>query len=159
MYYKFIILAVLVTLTTIPLLSDDVFGHGLGGDVAPPISFAGMQVTISTIMTPSDITVGEVDSASLQIRFFDQNTDTNLESVTYRVEVHQSGKLLARETFFDRDGELNVEIRPKSVCFEAQPWMCTIYYGDREPISNGLQERGTGVPVICLLYTSDAADE
>jgi len=118
LYYKFIILAVLVTLTTIPLLSDDVFGHGLGGDVAPPISFAGMQVTISTMMTPSDITVGEFDSASLQIRFFDQNTDTNLESVTYRVEVHQSGELLARETFFDRDGELNVEIRPKSGCLK-----------------------------------------
>jgi len=148
LYYKFIIIAALVTLTTIPLLGDDVFGHGLGGDVAPPISFAGMQVTISTIMTPSDITVGEVDSASLQIRFFDQNTDTNLESVTYRVEVHQSGELLARETFFDRDGELNVEIRPKPGCSEVQPWMCTIYYGDREPISNGLQERGTGVPVI-----------
>jgi len=148
LYYKFIILAVLVSLVTIPLLSDDVFGHGLGGDVAPPISFAGMQVTISTIMSPSDITVGEFGSASLQIRFFDQNTDTNLESVTYRVEVHQSGELLARETFFDRDGELNVEIRPKSDCSEAQPWRCTIYYGDREPISNGLQERGTGVPVI-----------
>jgi len=148
LYYKFIILSVLVTLTTIPLLSDDVFGHGLGGDVAPPISFAGMQVTISTIMTPSDITVGEVDSASLQIRFFDQNTNTSLESVTYRVEVHQAGELLARETFFDRDGELNVEIRPKPGCSEVQPWMCTIYYGDREPISNGLQERGTGIPVI-----------
>ena len=148
MYYKFIILAVLVTLTTIPLLGDDVFGHGLGGDVAPPISFAGMQVTISTMMTPSDITVGEVDSASLQIRFFDQNTNTSLESVTYRVEVHQAGELLARETFFDRDGELNVEIRPKPGCSEVQPWMCTIYYGDREPISNGLQERGTGIPVI-----------
>ena len=148
MYYKFIIIAVLVTLTTIPLLGDDVFGHGLGGDVAPPISFAGMQVTISTMMTPSDITVGEVDSASLQIRFFDQNTNTSLESVTYRVEVHQAGELLARETFFDRDGELNVEIRPKPGCSEVQPWMCTIYYGDREPISNGLQERGTGVPVI-----------
>jgi len=148
LYYKFIILAVLVTLTTIPLLGDDVFGHGLGGDVAPPISFAGMQVTISTMMTPSDITVGEVDSASLQIRFFDQNTNTSLESVTYRVEVHQAGELLARETFFDRDGELNVEIRPKPGCSEVQPWMCTIYYGDREPISNGLQERGTGIPVI-----------
>jgi len=83
LYYKFIILAVLVTLTTIPLLSDDVFGHGLGADQAPPISFAGMQVTISTMMTPSDITVGEFGSASLQIRFFDQNTETNLESVTY----------------------------------------------------------------------------
>jgi len=148
LYYKFIIIAVLVTLTTIPLLGDDVFGHGLGADQAPPISFAGMQVTISTMMTPSDITVGEVDSASLQIRFFDQNTDTNLESVTYRIDIFQAGELLARESFYDKDGELNVEIRPKSGCSEEKLWMCTITYGDIEPISGGLQERGTGVPVI-----------
>jgi len=148
LYYKFIILAVLVTLTTIPLLSDDVFGHGLGADQAPPISFAGMQVTISTMMTPSDITVGEVDSASLKIRFFDQNTDTNLESVTYRIDIFQAGELLARESFYDKDGELNIEIRPKSGCSEEKLWRCTTTYGDIEPISGGLQERGTGVPVI-----------
>jgi len=141
-------LSVLVALTAIPLLSNDVFGHGLGADVAPPISFAGMQVTVSTIMSPSDITVGEVDRANLQIRFFDQNTDTNLESVTYRVEVFQAGELLAREWFYDKDGELNVQIRPKGGCFEPEPWRCTIYYGDREPISGGLQGRGTEVPVI-----------
>jgi hypothetical protein len=129
-------------------LNSDAFGHGLGADVAPPISFAGMQVTVSTIMSPSDITVGEVDRANLQVRFFDQNTDTNLESVTYRVEVFQAGELLAREYFYDKDGELNVQIRPKGGCFEPEPWRCTIYYGDREPISGGLQGRGTEVPVI-----------
>ena len=138
----------MVALTAIPLLNSDAFGHGLGADVAPPISFAGMQVTVSTIMSPSDITVGEVDRANLQVRFFDQNTDTNLESVTYRVEVFQAGELLAREWFYDKDGELNVQIRPKGGCFEPEPWRCTIYYGDREPISGGLQGRGTEVPVI-----------
>ena len=148
MHHKIIILSVLVSLTCIPLFSDDVFGHGLGSDVAPPISFAGMQVTVSTIMSPSDITVGEVDRANLQVRFFDQNTDTNLESVTYRVEVFQAGELLAREWFYDKDGELNIQIRPKGGCFEPEPWRCTIYYGDREPISGGLQGRGTEVPVI-----------
>jgi len=138
----------LVTLTCIPLFNDDVFGHGLGADQAPPISFAGMQVTVSTMMNPSDFTVGKVDRANLQIRFFDQSTDTNLESVTYRVEVYQAGELLAREYFYDKDGELNVQIRPKGGCFEPEPWRCTIYYGDREPISGGLQGRGTEVPVI-----------
>jgi len=48
-YNKIIILSVLVSLTCIPLFSDDVFGHGLGADQAPPIDFAGMLVTVSTI--------------------------------------------------------------------------------------------------------------
>jgi len=148
LYNKIIILSVLVSLTCIPLFSDDVFGHGLGADQAPPIDFAGMLVTVSTMMTPSDITVGEVDRANLQIRFFDQGTDTNLESVTYRVQIFQAGELLAREIFYDKDGELNVQIRPQKECFEPQPWRCTIYQGARDPISGGLYERGSGVPVI-----------
>jgi len=148
LYHKVIILSVLAALTFIPLFSDDVFGHGLGADQAPPIDFAGMLVTVSTIMTPSDITVGEVDRANLQIRFFDQGTNTNLESVTYRVQIFQAGELLAREIFYDKDGELNVQIRPQKECFEPQPWRCTIYQGARDPISGGLHERGSGVPVI-----------
>ena len=135
-------------LASIPLFTDNVLGHGLGGDTAPPISFAGMLVTVSTIMDPSDITVGQVDRANLQIRFFDQGTDTNLQSVTYRVQVFQAGELLAREIFFDKDGELNVQIRPRGGCFEPEPWRCTIYQGARDPISGGLYERGSGVPVI-----------
>jgi len=95
LYHKVIILSVLAALTFIPLFCDDVFGHGLGADQAPPIDFAGMLVTVSTIMDPSDITVGQVDRANLQIRFFDQGTDTNLESVTYRVLIFQAGELLA----------------------------------------------------------------
>ena len=110
LYKKIIILSVLASLSCIPLFSDNVFGHGLGADQAPPIDFAGMLVTVSTMMDPSDITVGEVDRANLQIRFFDQGTDTNLESVTYRVQVFQAGELLAREIFYDKDGELNVQI-------------------------------------------------
>ena len=129
-------------------MSNDVFGHGLGADQAPPIDFGGMLVTVSTMLNPSDITVGEVNSANLQVRFFDQNTDTNLESVTYRVDIFQAGELLAREYFYDIDGELNVEIRPKAGCFEPEPWRCTITYGDRHPISGGLQGRGDEIPVI-----------
>ena len=91
MYHKVIILSVLAVLTFIPLFNDDVFGHGLGADIAPPISFAGMQVTVSTIMSPSDFTVGEVDRANLKVRFYDQGTNTNLESVTYRVQVFLAG--------------------------------------------------------------------
>ena len=148
LYNKIIILSVLASLSCIPLFNDNVFGHGLGADQAPPIDFGGMQVTDSTMMDPSDITAGEVDRANLQIRFFDQGTDTNLESVTYRVQVFQAGELLAREIFYDKDGELNVQIRPQQQCFEPEPWRCTIYQGARDPISGGLYAQGTGVPVI-----------
>jgi len=106
--YTLPIVIAIIGIFSVPLLATDVFGHGLGGDVAPPISFEGMQVTVSTQLTPSDITVGEVDSANMAVRFFDQTTDENLNSVTYRIEILRAGELLAIKFFFDDDGELNV---------------------------------------------------
>ena len=68
MYYKILILS-LIAITAIPFLVDNAFAHGLGGDVAPPLSFGGMEVTVFTQLDPSDITVGQIDSANLSVRF------------------------------------------------------------------------------------------
>ena len=125
-----------------------IFAHGLGGDQAPPISFGDMDVTVFTQISPSDITVGEVYKANMGIRFFDLLTDKNLDAVTYRVEIWKSDEILARELFYDQQGQLNVEIRPDANCDESQKIHCTKYYGEREHISNGLMQRGSQPPVI-----------
>jgi len=135
--YTLIIAIALIGIFSSPLIIDDVFGHGLGGDVAPPISFEGMQVTVSTQLTPSDITVGEVDSANMAVRFFDQTTDENLKSVTYRVEIWRDGELLARNFFFDDDGELNIELKPVSNCNEVRLIDCTTYGGSEHVSAPG----------------------
>ena len=93
MYHKFALFITIIGIFTIPALIPDVFGHGLGGDQAEPISFGDMEVTVSTQLSPSDITVGEIDDANMQVRFFDTLTDTNLDKVTYRIEVWHSGEL------------------------------------------------------------------
>ena len=147
MYYQSL-LFIAAIFVTLPFLSEDAFGHGLGGDAAPPISFEGMQVTIFTELDPSDMTAGEVDSANIAIRFYDMLTDQNLEQVTYRVEVWRAGDLLARNYFYDEDGTLNVEVRPKTDCYEAKPWKCTEYYGEVHGTAGGLFARGDGRPLI-----------
>ena len=122
-------LIAIVGIFTIPAVIPDAFGHGLGGDQAEPLSFDGMEVTVRTDLTPSDITIGEIDDVNMKIRFFDTLTDKTLEKVTYRVEVWRSGDLLARNLFYDLDGRLDVEIRPDANCNEADLWRCTVYGG------------------------------
>jgi len=147
LYYQSL-LFIAAVFVTLPFLSEDAFGHGLGGDAAPPISFEGMQVTIFTELDPSDMTAGEVDSANISIRFYDMLTDLNLEQVTYRVEVWRAGDLLARNYFYDEDGTLNVEVRPQKDCYEPKPWKCTEYYGEVHGTAGGLFARGDGRPLI-----------
>ena len=122
---------------TIPILLPNAFAHGLGGDQAEPISFGDMEVTVRTQLSPSDITVGDIDSANMQIRFFDTLTDKNLDKVTYRVEVWQSGELLARNLFYDGDGRLDVKIKPKFGCDENPLETCTIYGGSEHVSAPG----------------------
>ena len=148
MDHRLKILVIGAVLAAIPFFVDEAFAHGLGGDRAPPISFGGMEVTVFTKLDPSDITVGEIDSANISIRFYDMLTDLNLDQVTYRVEVWRGGDLLARNLFYDKDGELNVEIRPQLDCFEPQPWKCTQYFGEVEGIGGGLFARGESRPVV-----------
>ena len=136
-------------LASVPALAGDAHGHGQGRDVAPPIDFGGVNVTVSTELDPADITVGEVDTANMAVRFYDADTDTTLEKVTYRVEVWRSGELLARNLFYDDDGTLNVEVRPVLDCAEADLWRCTTYGGSEHVSAPGaLYVYGDGRPTI-----------
>ena len=137
LYQKFALFITIIGIFTIPAILPDAFGHGLGGDQAEPLSFGDMEVTVRTELDPSDITVGNVDSANMQIRFFDTLTDKNLDKVTYRVEVWQSGELLARNLYYDLDGTLDVEIRPKAGCDGNNLWECTIYGGSEHVSAPG----------------------
>jgi hypothetical protein len=106
-----------------------------------------MAVTVRTELTPSDITVGDVDDVNMKIRFFDTLTDTTLEKVTYRIEVWQSGDLLARNLFYDLDGVLNVKIKPQAGCNEVELWRCTVYGGSEHVTAPGaLFVQGEGRP-------------
>ena len=128
---------IIIGIFTIPVVLPNAFAHGLGGDQAPAISFGGMEVTVRTQLSPSDITVGEIDSANMQVRFFDTLTDKNLDKVTYRVEVWQSGELLARNLFYDADGRLDVKIKPKPNCNENNLEECSIYGGSEHASAPG----------------------
>ena len=137
LYNKFALSFLIVSVFTIFTVVPNAFGHGLGGDQAEPLSFGDMEVTVRTQLDPSDITVGEVDSANMQIRFFDTLTDENLDKVTYRIEVWQSGELLARNLFYDMDGRLDVKIKPDFGCNEASLKDCTIYGGSEHVSAPG----------------------
>ena len=137
MYNKLTFFVALIGIFAISVTLPNAFGHGLGGDQAEPISFGDMEVTVSTQLNPSDITVGEIDSANMQIRFFDTLTDENLDKVTYRVEVWQSGELLARNLFYDLDGRLDVKLKPQSTCDEINLHECTTYGGSEHVSAPG----------------------
>src|SRR3990167_3857002 len=125
------------------------FAQHHSGQQAPPISFGSGQVTVNTSLFPADFIPRENSEANLKIRFFDISTNVNIESVTYRVQIFYGAQLVANQMFFDKDGELDIKIQPRSECDQEELWKCTKYYGDVDPIvPNALASTPTSVPVI-----------
>jgi hypothetical protein len=119
-----------------------------GGEQAPPVSFGDKQVTVSAVLEPADYTPGK-GTANLKIRFFDSNTNTNIERVTYRVGIYYDSQLVANQMFFDKDGELDLTVKPKSECGEKELWRCTKYEGEKDLIvPNALTSSGNNPPII-----------
>ncbi len=118
------------------------------GSLAPPIDFDGLRVALTAIITPNDFVYGDSKSANLSIRFFDSDTNVNIQSVTYRVQIFHEDILVANEYFFDDDGKLDLEIKPTSGCLDQNLWKCTKYYGEKHAIAGAYFARGDSLPVI-----------
>ncbi len=118
------------------------------GALAPPIDLDGLRVSLSAILFPEDFNYDETKRATLSIRVFDSDTNVNIKSVTYRVQIFQADNLVANEYFFDDDGKLDLEIRPTAECKEENLWKCTKYFGEKHAIAGAYYARGDSVPVI-----------
>jgi hypothetical protein len=125
------------------------FAQHHSGEAAPPISFGNKQVTVSTSLDPVDFIPGKHSSANLKVRFYDSQTNTNIEKVTYRVQIFYGEALVSSQMFYDKDGELDVKIQPSSGCAEKELWRCTKYEGDKDLIvPSALTSSSTSTPVI-----------
>ena len=141
-----IVLLILVGLFTISVTPAYAQHHS--GSLAPPIDFDGLRVALTTILTPEDFIYGDSKSVNLSVRFFDSDTNTNIQSVTYRIQIFHEDNLVANEYFFDDDGKLDLEIKPTSMCQNENLWKCTKYYGEKHAIAGAYYARGDSLPVI-----------
>ncbi len=118
------------------------------GAMSHPIDLDGLKVAVSTTLFPEDFSFGDSKSTNLSIRFFDSETDLNIQSVTYRVKIFQDDNLVANEYFYDEDGKLELKIKPTTGCMEKELWKCTVYNGEKHAIAGGYYARGDSLPTI-----------
>ena len=141
-------LSVLVIAILFVISVSPAYAQHHSGSLAPPVDFDGMSVALSSILSPEDFTFEDTESANLSVRFFDSQTDTNITSVTYRIQIFQEDNLVASEYFYDEDGTLDLEIRPTTGCENQEMWKCTNYFGEKHPIAGAYFARGDSRPVI-----------
>ncbi|MGB1691015.1 MAG: hypothetical protein ACPHC0_06235, partial [Nitrosopumilus sp.] len=141
-----LVLAVFVVLFVFSITPAYAQHHS--GAMSPPIDLDGLKVAVSTTLFPEDFSFGDSKSTNLSIRFFDSETDLNIQSVTYRVKIFQDDNLVANEYFYDEDGKLELKIKPTTGCMEKELWKCTVYNGEKHAIAGGYYARGDSLPTI-----------
>jgi hypothetical protein len=131
------------------LLTPLSYAQHHGGEQAPPVSFGDGQVTVTASLIPADYVPNNDEDVNLKIRFFDLLTNTNIDNVSYRVQIFYGDKLVANQMFFDQDGDLDIKIHPKSSCDQEDLWKCTKYFGDKDPVvPSALTSSPSSIPVI-----------
>jgi len=138
-----LIFAILFIITISPA-----YAQHHSGSLAPPIDLDGLKVAVSTTLSPEDFSYGDAKTTNLSIRFFNTETNLNIPSVTYRVQIFQDSNLVASEYFYDEDGTLDLTIKPTIGCEEKELWKCTVYNGEKHAIAGGYYARGDSLPTI-----------
>ncbi|HWP78730.1 MAG TPA: peptidase [Candidatus Nitrosotenuis sp.] len=142
-------LRTILVLSAVLFSFNAAFAQHHGGEAAPPISFGNKQVTVATWLEPADFDPTKHSMATLKARFYDSQTNTNIEKVTYRIQIFSGESLLASQMFYDSDGELQIRIQPSSECAEKELWRCTKYDGDKDPVvPSALTSSATSIPVM-----------
>ncbi|MEX0862973.1 peptidase [Nitrosopumilus sp.] len=119
-----IIICVVFLFAPIP----NVFGHGLGGEVLPPVLIGNKQASLSINITPS--VYDDNSEKFISLRLSDSNSDAIIEHVTFEFELKKDGKQIFKDVFHDELGNLNIKTitdNSNNVTIE----------GIKEPILNG----------------------
>ena len=100
-----ILFSLLVSFVSLP----DTFGHGLGGEVLPPVTIEDKEASLSISISPS-VYDPQKPEKNISLRLFDANTDAIIEHVTFEFELKKDGKQIFKELFHDELGNLNIKV-------------------------------------------------
>ncbi|WP_428325943.1 peptidase [Nitrosopumilus sp.] len=126
--------------------STSAFGHGLGGEVLPPVKIEDKEASLSISISPS-VYDSEEHEKIISLRLFDANTDAIIEHVTFEFELKKDGKQIFKEAFHDELGNLLIKViteDSENITIE----------GEIEPILGGWMKNNSSLLMRGPIFTS-----
>ena len=106
------------------------YGHGLGQDQSPPVTIGEKQITVEGQITPTFIPIPNSSKPTLVIRAHDENTNTTIPSIDYRIVVELRNETLLDQRFKSSDGVVAPNLIPDG---NIEGWEIN---GQAEPINS-----------------------
>ncbi len=102
-------LRIIMTIIIASSFISTAYGHGLGGEVHPPVSLNGRDVTLSIDISPS-IFDKEDPERYITINLSESKNQSVVEHVTFALEMTKDGEQIFRRMFHDDFGNLIIKV-------------------------------------------------
>ena len=103
--FSLIFVFLVLTIIGIPV----VYGHGLGGEIQPPIFLEGRDVTLSINVSPSTFDKNNSERF-ITVDLNESKSQAIIENVTFEFELIKEGKTIFKELFHDDLGHLVIKV-------------------------------------------------
>src|SRR5574340_1632400 len=141
-----LVLGLIIISSTVPFIPQKAYGDGFTQENVQA-SIGNRVITAFIKLNPPIITSDTSVDKTLQFRFFDANTNTTLNNVSFFINATKGDKILMHDVFYTHSGYLTIKLQPGGTVGQ-----CTVY-GDHDPVLGGWMSQTDEINVVGPILT------
>lgn len=141
-----LVLAVIILSSSVPFIPQKAYGDGFTQENVQA-NIGNRVITAFIKLNPPIITSDTSQDKYLQFRFFDANTNTTINNVSFFINATKGDKVLMHDLFYTHSGYLTIKFQPGG---EVGQWTVQ---GDHDPVLGGWMSQDDQVNVIAPILT------
>ena len=141
-----LIFGLIILSSTVPFIPQKAYGDGFTQENVQA-SIGNRVITTFIKLSPPIITSENSGDKTIFFRFFDANTNTTINNVSFYLNVTKGDKILMHDLFNTHTGFLTIKFQPGG---EVGKWTVN---GDQDPVLGGWMSQTDNVNVIAPILT------
>ena len=142
-----LIFGLIVLSCVVPFIPQKAYGDGFTMENVQA-NIGNRAITVFIKLNPPIITSDTSEDKYLQFRFFDANTNTTINNVSFFINATKGDNILMHELFYTHTGYLTIKFQPG----DCPAGICTVY-GDNDPTLGGWGSQTSEVTVLSPILT------
>ena len=142
----FLIFSLIILSSTVPFISQKAYGDGFTQENVQA-NIGNRVITTFIQLNPPIITSDNSTEKFIKFRFFDANTNTTINNVSFFINVTKQDKILMHDLFYTHSGFLTIRFQPGG---QVGHWTVN---ADQDPVLGGYTSQSDEVNVIAPILT------
>ncbi len=141
-----LVLGLIILSSSVPFIPQKAYGDGFTQENVQA-NIGNRVITLFIKVNPPIITSNNSGDKYIQFRFFDANTNTTLNNVSFFINATKGDKILMHDLFYTHSGYLTIKLQPGG---DVGQWTVQ---GDHDPVLGGWMSQDDQVNVMAPILT------